>query len=89
MRMQSCPVAAKFLSNNLPTVGSKPRIVDTFRGLFLYLLGGFLNQLCLELFTGDEYIRREIFFSLARYLDMQVKGGIYGSCDDRAARERF
>ena len=49
----------------------------------------FLNQLCLELFSGDEYIRREIFFGLARYLDMQAKGGIYGPCDDRAARERF
>ncbi len=42
-----------------------------------------------ELFVGDEYIRREIVFGLARYLDMQVQGGIYGSCDDRAARERF
>lgn len=46
-----------------------------------------MNQLCLELFAGDEYIRREIVFG--EIPDVQAQGGIYGSCDDRAARERF
>jgi len=56
-------------------------------GLFYCCWKGFLNQLCLELFTGDEYIRREIVFG--EIPDVQAQGGIYGSCDDRAARERF
>ena len=63
-------------------------MVDKF-GAYFIPVGRFLNQLCLELFAGDEYIRFGIFFGLARYLDMQVKGGVYGPCDDRAARERF
>ena len=56
-------------------------------GLIFIVVGRFLDQLCLELFTGDEYIRREIVFG--EIPDVQAQGGIYGPCDDRAARERF